>query len=193
MCIASAEADDAAMLRAYYTGMSVRKAVERYLPDRIGAGQSARGDHWLKVVGKGRKVAKVALPPLARTALDRHLVERRLSVTPSRWRPDTPLIASLAEDGTGRITSVRLWSVLQRFFAKAADIVEADSPLVAQKLRQASPHWMRHYVPFLTMSGKTIDRPRRSEDYWLRRRRAQPLTRHSFLCSTKPKSWFAGR
>jgi site-specific recombinase XerD len=63
---------------------------------------------------------------------------------PTRWRPDTPLIASLAEDGAASITSVRLWTLLQRFFAKAADIVETDSPVVAQKLRQASPHWMRH-------------------------------------------------
>ncbi|MCP2091967.1 UNVERIFIED_ORG: site-specific recombinase XerD [Paraburkholderia sediminicola] len=104
----------------------------------------ARGDHWLSVVGKGRKAARVALPPLARTALDRHLLERRLPVTPSHWRPDTPLIASLAEDGAARITSVRLWNVLRRFFAGAADLVEADSPAVAQKLRKASPHWMRH-------------------------------------------------
>ncbi|SFU24847.1 Phage integrase protein [Paraburkholderia aspalathi] len=56
MCIASAEADDAAMLRAWYTGMSVRKAVERYLPDRIGAGQSARGVHG----GVRRRPARVA-------------------------------------------------------------------------------------------------------------------------------------
>lgn len=104
----------------------------------------ARGDHWLRVVGKGRKAAKVALPPLARTALDRHLVERRLPVTPSRWRPDTPLIASLVEEGAACITSARLWNVLRRFFGKAADLVEADSPATAQKLRQASPHWMRH-------------------------------------------------
>jgi len=37
-----------------------------------------QGDHWLHVVGKGSKAAKVALPPLARCALDRHLAERGL-------------------------------------------------------------------------------------------------------------------
>ncbi|CAB3786187.1 hypothetical protein LMG27177_01947 [Paraburkholderia fynbosensis] len=89
-------------------------------------------------------MAKVALPPLARMALDRHLVERRLPVTPGRWRPDTPLIASLAEDGAACITSARLWNVLRLFFARTADLVDADGPAVAQKLRQASPHWMRH-------------------------------------------------
>jgi len=125
----------------YATGLRASELVGATLGD---IGTDARGDHWLKVVGKGRKVARVALPPLARTALDRHLVERQLAVTPNRWRPGTPLIASLAEDSAARITSVRLWKVMQRFFAKAADIVETDSPAVAQKLRQASPHWMRH-------------------------------------------------
>ena len=125
----------------YATGLRASELVGATLGD---IETDARGDHWLKVVGKGRKAARVALPPLARGALDRHLVERRLPVTPSRWRPDTPLIASLAEDRAVPITSARLWSVLQRFFAGAADLVEADSPAVAQKLQQASPHWMRH-------------------------------------------------
>jgi len=39
---------------------------------------------------------------------------------------------------------VRLWKVLQRFFANTAAIVEADHAALAEKLRQASPHWMRH-------------------------------------------------
>jgi site-specific recombinase XerD len=125
----------------YATGLRASELVGATLGD---IETDARGDHWLKVVGKGRKLARVALPPLARTALDRHLVERQLPVTPSRWRPDTPLIASLADEDAARITSVRLWNVLRRFFAKTADIVEADSPVVAQKLRQASPHWIRH-------------------------------------------------
>jgi site-specific recombinase XerD len=125
----------------YATGLRASELVNATLGD---IETDARGDHWLRVVGKGRKAARVALPPLARAALDRHLLDRRLPVTPSRWRPDTPLIARLAEDGAARITSVRLWNVLQRFFAKAAELVETDSPMVAQKLRQASPHWMRH-------------------------------------------------
>jgi len=51
---------------------------------------------------------------------------------------------------------------------------------------------LRYYLTFLIMSGDTVELPRPSEDYWLRRRRAQPITRHNFLSSTKPKSWFAG-
>ena len=85
----------------------------------------------------------VVLPPLARAALDRYLVQRGLPVTPSKWRPSTTLVGSLGEDGSG-ISSWRLWRVLKRFFATAAEIVEEGSPALAEKLRQATPHWTRH-------------------------------------------------
>ncbi|QRQ89180.1 phage integrase family protein [Cupriavidus oxalaticus] len=101
-------------------------------------------DHWLNLVGKGAKAGKVALPPLARIALDRYLVERGLPVTPARWDPHTPLIGSLGQEPANGITGTRLWGVLRRFFAQAADLIQADHPVAAEKLRQASPHWMRH-------------------------------------------------
>ncbi|SDD16589.1 site-specific integrase [Paraburkholderia lycopersici] len=104
----------------------------------------ARGDHWLRVTGKGGKVARVALPPLAWEALARYLAERGLPVTPSRWRPETPVIGSLDAQGNEAISSVRLWGVLRRFFRIAADAIESDHPPLAEKLRRASPHWMRH-------------------------------------------------
>lgn len=37
------DADELAALRAWYAGMTVRQAVERYLPDRLGERRSARG------------------------------------------------------------------------------------------------------------------------------------------------------
>ena len=43
----------------------------------------AQGDDWLNVVGKGSKHGKVALPLLARGALDRYLAQRKLPVTRS--------------------------------------------------------------------------------------------------------------
>jgi site-specific recombinase XerD len=98
----------------------------------------------LRVTGKGQKAGRVALPPLAWDALTRYLVERRLSVSPARWRPDTPLVGSLAADDVGAISGMRLWAVLRRFFRQAADLIAADHPALAKKLRRASPHWMRH-------------------------------------------------
>jgi site-specific recombinase XerD len=86
----------------------------------------------------------VALSPLARTALDQYRVQLKRPVTPARWDPRTPLFASLDQDSTTGITSTRLWNVMRRFFDLAADVIAADHPTAAEKLRRASPHWMRH-------------------------------------------------
>ncbi len=103
-----------------------------------------RNEHWLHLVGKGRKAGKVAMPPLARGALERYLMLRGLPITPQLWRPEIPLIGTLAKEGAAGITASRLWSVLRRFFRTAADQMDADSPALAEKLRCASTHWMRH-------------------------------------------------
>lgn len=126
---------------AYATGLRAGELVDATLGD---IRSDERRGHWLHVTGKGSRSGNVALPPLARTALDRYLAQRRLPVTPARWNPHTPLIASLeGETGTG-ITGARLWHVMRRFFRQATDVIRADHPVVAEKLRRASPHWMRH-------------------------------------------------
>ena len=125
---------------AYATGLRISELVGA----QLGAIDSdPHGDTWIWVVGKGHKAGKVVLPPLARAALDRYLVQRALPVTPSKWRPSTPLVGSLGEDGSG-ISSWRLWRVMKRFFSTAADVVEEGTPALAEKLRQATPHWTRH-------------------------------------------------
>ncbi len=98
------------------------------------------GDHWLHLVGKGGKPGKVALPPLAYTALDQYLAQRQLPVSRERWNPKTPLVGSLGEDGNAGITGPHLWCVLRRFFTQAAEAIEADHPVAAEKLRRATPH-----------------------------------------------------
>ena len=126
---------------AYATGLRIGELVGATL------GQvevDAQGDRWLHLVGKGSKAAKVALPPLALSALDRYLAQRRLPVTPARWDPRTPLIGNLDEEGATGISAARLWSVMRRFFAQVADVIEVENPATAEKLRRASPHWMRH-------------------------------------------------
>ncbi len=126
---------------AYATGLRIGELVGATL------GQievDAHGDHWLHLVGKGSKAGKVALPSLARAALDRYLMQRKLPITPARWDPRTPLIGNLDQDEGAGISATRLWSVMRRFFRKVADVIEKDSPATAEKLRRASPHWMRH-------------------------------------------------
>lgn len=103
----------------------------------------AASDHWLHVVGKGGKPARVTLTPLARAALDRYLQERGLPVSRTHWIPTTSLIGSL-DDADAGIKPLRLWEVMRRFFRLAAQIIENDHPVLAEKLLRASPHWMRH-------------------------------------------------
>jgi len=87
----------------------------------------------------------VALPPLARVALYHYLMQRGVPTTPAMWKPSTPLIADLqAGSGQNHITSTRLRNVTKRFFVTTADVIAAESLKTAEKLRRASPHWMRH-------------------------------------------------
>jgi site-specific recombinase XerD len=103
-----------------------------------------RNDHWLHVVGKGGKAGTVALPPLAWSALNRYLTQRRLPTTPVRWNPNVPLIGAIEQDSEAGITSARLWNVVKRFFATAADVIGESNPVTVDKLLRASPHWVRH-------------------------------------------------
>lgn len=107
--------------------------------------QDNEGDWWIHVVGKGAKLGKVAVPPLSRRALDRYLAYRGLPTTPSKWRSDTAVVGSLSEeDGQSGISQSRLWAILKRFFQTAAEVIGKENAPLADKLRLASPHWMRH-------------------------------------------------
>ena len=124
---------------AFATGLRAGELVGATLGD---IDTDAHGDHWLKVVGKGARPGRITLPPLARISLDRYLVQRGLPVTPSKWKPATPIVGALGSEAG--ITSARLWRVMKRFFETAAGVVEDVSPAMAEKLRRATPHWLRH-------------------------------------------------
>ena len=125
---------------AYATGLRASELVNVTLGD---IRTDAQGDHWVNLVGKGQKAGKVALPPLARAALDRYLIERQLPVSPERWQPTAALVPSLNADSTDALSTVRLWAILRRFFQSTANLIEAENPAFAIKLRRAGPHWMR--------------------------------------------------
>jgi site-specific recombinase XerD len=130
---------------AFATGLRAHELVESKLGD---VREDENGDVWLNVVGKGQKKAKVALPPLAVRALEKHLLERGLPVAQARWPRSVKLIGTLsaetsAENSAG-ITATRLRQVMSRFFAKVAKSVGDEDGVLADALRRVSPHWLRH-------------------------------------------------
>jgi len=122
----------------YATGLRASELVHATL----GAIEIDHEERWLHVVGKGNRAGRVTLPPLARSALDRYLVQRGLQTTPKKWNPQTPLVGDIG--GEAGINRARLWVVMKRFFATVADILAEDNPAFVEKLHRATPHWMRH-------------------------------------------------
>jgi Phage integrase family len=60
-------------------------------------------------------------------------------------------------DAPDGINTERLRVVLRRFVHTAADAIEADHPALAGKLRQTTPHWMRHtHAPHALANGATL-------------------------------------
>jgi site-specific recombinase XerD len=100
------------------------------------------GDDWLHVTGKGSKEGDVAVPVSALGALERYLAQRGLPTTRARWSSSTVLLPSL--DGEGGLTPSRLWAIMRRFFDHAAESLAVASSSTSEKLRRATPHWMRH-------------------------------------------------
>jgi site-specific recombinase XerD len=101
-------------------------------------------DIWLRVVGKGRRTARVALPPLAFTALQTYLQQRGLNADPRRCNRNLPLVPSLNLDQSVSLSGTRLRAVLKRFFRLVAEQIRSTDSAAARKIERASPHWLRH-------------------------------------------------
>jgi site-specific recombinase XerD len=121
------------------TGLRPHELVLARLGDLV---RDDPGDDWLHVTGKGSKEGDVAVPLSALGALERYLAQRGLPTARSRWSSSKPLVPSL--DGEGGLTPSRLWAIMRRFFDHAAEALVGVSPSTSEKLRRATPHWMRH-------------------------------------------------
>ncbi|SDK81816.1 Site-specific recombinase XerD [Franzmannia pantelleriensis] len=108
------------------------------------------GRWWWRVIGKGGKLAEIPLPPAALTLLGEWRQALGLVVEPG---PEDvgPLLRGL--DGKRGLGDNQLYRLIKSTFAEAADALEraagrgeVAAPLAAMapKLRQASPHWLRH-------------------------------------------------
>jgi integrase len=118
-----------------------------------------RTQHWVTVKGKGGKRAPVAIPPLAWNALKAELKRRGIAASMQHWPQHEYVVASVNDlDATPTVenkglTAGRIWAILKRFFEQVAERVETKQPQLAEKLRAASPHWLRHTHATMALKG----------------------------------------
>jgi len=113
---------------------------------------------WL-VTGKGGKDAWVPVNARLLGALSRYRTHLGLSPLPTP-KDVTPFFLNLA--GTKPVTVRHVYNIIKDLCAAAATLIEPTSPASAEKLRRASPHWIRHtFVTHLVDRTDDLDVVRR--------------------------------
>jgi site-specific recombinase XerD len=128
---------------AYMSGMRLAELAQARLGwlrhEQLDDGEWA----WsIMVLGKRQKWREVPLPEPAVQALQTYLAERELAPDPLANDPETPLIAKLSlEEG---LSAARIYEVLVAGFERCALWVYREDPKAAERIREASTHWLRH-------------------------------------------------
>jgi integrase len=133
---------------AFSTGLRIHELAAASFGD-IECLEDDQGEHYfLRVVGKNSKERKTSLPQLFIGELKAYLKVRGLPSHFGFLPQQAPLVPSL-RDKTGRkhLSPAGIHKILAAFFGQMASDLEADSqagPSLANKLRKASAHWLRH-------------------------------------------------
>ncbi|WP_247351035.1 phage integrase family protein [Ralstonia pseudosolanacearum] len=120
------------------------------------AGERIEG-WWLHVVGKGTRAREVPVPDDVVHALGYYLTTRGYPSNPSQVREPVALLGHATDQAerapwaktdtaspAAPITAGVLYRQIKRFFQACADELEATDPRGAERLNEASTHWMRH-------------------------------------------------
>lgn len=107
----------------------------------MGSFVESRGKWWWRVTGKGEKEAKIPVNQEMLVALERYRTFLGFAPLPT---PDeeTPLVLSVG--ATRGVTANMIYRIVKDVLARAAEALDTMEPHKAQKLRQASTHWLRH-------------------------------------------------
>ena len=96
----------------------------------------------IMVLGKRKKWREVPLPDPAVQALGDYLSSRGLSRDPEANPPDTPLLSHLGREAA--LTTSRIYEILATTFERCAVDVYTSDRRAADRIREASTHWLRH-------------------------------------------------
>jgi site-specific recombinase XerD len=96
----------------------------------------------IMVLGKRNKWREVPLPDAAVEALRASLVMRELDSDPLANDPETPLISKLSLEAP--LAAARIYEILVAGFERCATHVWTQDQRAAERIREASTHWLRH-------------------------------------------------
>jgi site-specific recombinase XerD len=96
----------------------------------------------IMVLGKRNKWREVPLPDAAVEALRASLAMRELDPDPLANDPDTSLISKLGLEAP--LSAARIYEILVTGFERCATHVWAQDQRAAERIREASTHWLRH-------------------------------------------------
>jgi site-specific recombinase XerD len=128
---------------AYMSGMRlselVASKVEWLRHEQLDDGEWA----WsIMVLGKRNKWREVPLPDPAVAAMQAHFTDRGLDPDLLANPPETPIIAKLSLNAP--LSAARLYEVLVAAFERCAADVAVLDRRAAERIREASTHWLRH-------------------------------------------------
>lgn len=119
--------------------------------------QDSDGNWWLKIYGKGRKLRDITVPNSFILYLKRYRIYRGLSPLPSMGE-NYPIVEKIR--GQGGMTARQLTRIVQGVFDKAYEnMANEQGADEAQKLKEASSHWLRH-----TGASQEVERGRALKD-----------------------------
>ncbi|NVJ65915.1 MAG: tyrosine-type recombinase/integrase [Gammaproteobacteria bacterium] len=146
-----------AALKTMFLRISELSERENWAPVMGHFWQDEESNWWLKVFGKGRKLRDTTVPPDFLPFLKRYRESRQLSGLPASGENNV-LVEKVR--GQGGMTARHLRRLVQDVFDLAYERMKAgEGAEKAQKLREASTHWLRH-----TGASMEIERGRALKD-----------------------------
>ena len=107
----------------------------------MGSIKPHRGKWWWHATGKGQKTQKIPLTEPMQAALMRYRSFYKLTPLPTL---DEPHALFMNLSGSKAVTNNQIYRLLKQVFLDCAETLADERPDYAEKLRKASPHWLRH-------------------------------------------------
>lgn len=117
----------------------------------MGSFESSPQGWSIRLLGKGQKKAKIIATNRLMDELKIYRTSLGLPALPSPGETRSAILAVTGKDKG--VTAQAIYLVCKVIFNQAADLLESQDPVAASRLRQASPHWMRHTGVTHAMEG----------------------------------------